>query len=735
MQKESRLHQLKWHFIFLVIVPVVFIVTMLIIVLWVAFNIKDILSFTATVLSIYYAIVIYIKSTKDKKQYDARQIYDFTKLHNIMTDEMKRIVESKNYEEGHLYIISFTPAFGNISTPQLYENYSNLLDRIAREKRNVDIKIICLDEKKRCEYHEKWAAVKFATDVERRKNTDDWEKQALDIIESIRRKRSYNSVIEVGHIHPVLFFSTNKMLIQYAIKLPSENETVSKVMGTILPQGDGKDFFNHAFKEYSDVYLPVGIAELYEGYFKEFDGNSYITAADKVKRALDGKTVKNQSIGDVNILLAYGGGKDSTMSLIFLKYVQSLFLKDTNKTFKLHILTHIHPGMRKTVFENIKIVFNKLRLYDDKDVHITFQTKNALFNQEDVNRFFRSNNGITIPRNVKEEFRREMLLFGHLSKGLGRYTFCYTCNIDMIMSIITNVLKPDNNIHFIVTGDSKEEKGLYTTWLNEIFSFVEGKEVDIRQGDTASFCKHFVDLQKTFNEKYLGILNQSAGKITIMPELFDITEYVNFSLDKLIKEFLEIKMGFKFESDSFNFSETDCFYPAIMAYTASLRGGLNKDEHIKRHLEHVKKIMREKGFHSEFIDKASNVGIKYSEVKPFLEHEIGISDKQIKTLVESPFLDDGKNLQSFLNRNIQTFNASDIIGFIRGTSYDVSKKDDIETFIREWVGLECRDIITIMKYSEDSNEKTELLEKIARYDPYNDYNCIINGVKTVISGR
>jgi len=696
-------------------------------------------------------IIAFIEILSSQKKKEIREIRKFELLHNAMTEEMKNILDDDSSTKKHLYILSFTPAFGNISAPKLYENtkddkktYKYLLENIVTKKKEVDVKIICYDKNKRFEYHKNWAEI-LAKDNENEqaRKIKTWEEQAIKIIELVREKCGFSSVMEVDHMHPILFFSSDNILIQYSIRMNPESKS-SEVSGTMLHNESKINFFYQAFKEYKEYYRPGKVVELYESYFKKED--KYIKAADYVKRVLDGKAAEKElDISKINILLAYGGGKDSTMVLTFLKYVQELFLKDSKRPFKLHILVHIHPGMRENVFQNIHNVFKKLELDKDSNVKITFQTKDLLFEKTDIEQFINSDfdaSKISMPDNIKKAFRREVLLLGHLSKGLGRQTFCYTCNIDMIMSIINYTSHAQEKIDFIVTGDSKDEQRDYTKWLNSIFSFISKNPVDIGDGnyDTKFFFRDFTKLQNTFSRDYLGIGSQKPDKskrIINYPELFDIHKYIKFSILTNFKELLEKELDFSFHENSFNFSETDCFYPAIMAHLAGLRGD-NYTAHLKLHIDHVAEIMKQKGFSPDLIKKGRDSfdNNKIDKIKKFLLTQFDIDDSKLTALVYSPFLDDGKRLDSFLKEHSIDLKSSSVINYIKkGNISNGDEKSNIDAFIEKWIGLSHKDIKRIMDYSEKSNPP-ELLEIIAKKDPYINENVITEDNKIItISGR
>jgi len=176
--------------------------------------IEAILGVANAVLGVFNILVAY-------KNKEVSDVSDFGPLHKAMTDEMEELVRKDSGSVRHLHILSYTPAFGNISAPERYEEgnnpktYKYLLDQIvAKGPLKIDVKIICYDEKKRFEYHKKWAAIIGRTETEMNTYIDKWEKQAKEVINMVRRKYGFCSVREVKFIHPILFFSTDTLYIE-----------------------------------------------------------------------------------------------------------------------------------------------------------------------------------------------------------------------------------------------------------------------------------------------------------------------------------------------------------------------------------------------------------------------------------------------------------------------------------------------------------------------------------------
>jgi len=732
-------------------------------------NVMFVMTFVGLLIGIVGILVALWVDTKNKKWKEFHEIDGFVKLHNEMTSEMKKILDYVGDEKKHLHILSFTPAFGNISAPELYDveregshggsdgsnvgTYKYLLEKIVEKGNyNVDVRVICYNALKRHEYHSYWAEVIEEEAAKRQKLIDKWESQALHIINIVRREWGDDAVEEVDHMHPILFFSTDDILLQYAIRNDA-NMKKSVVSGIKLEQKNKVKFFNLSFGEFYNK--PSDVCALCDGYLGV--GSLFAQSARAVMKILDGEAVeRKREVNDLDVLLAYGGGKDSTLVLLFLKYVQELFLRKSRSPFKLHILVHVHPGMGRSVLENIYNVFRKLGLDTDTYVDIAFKSKGMNLDvKKFMNEYFDSGT-VLLNSMIKSVFRREVLLLGHLSRGLGRHTFCYTCNLDMVRTIIDYTYDKNGEIDFVVSGDSAGEQESHVRWLNTVFSFINKKTIDIkdRSYGTESFFKDFIKLHNLF-ESCLGVSakRRDADKqIGVYPELFKIYKYVDLTLSPEFISLLDRGLEFKFHEESFNFSETDCFYPAVMALMAEMRGEDDCARYLKAHINHVSEIMDSKRFPLHLTDAAKS---KYNpnieddwkkKIMRYLSDMLDIDEKKLKAVVYSPFIEGGRRLQDFLDANGINLKKNIVIGYIKNENTSlvdyikgrITVSDDdgkkIEKFLDEWIGLSRDDVKKILN-SYKHAEEYELLEKIASGDPYVKDVDVGGGKKIKISGR
>lgn len=86
-----------------------------------------------------------------------------------------------------------------------------------------------------------------------------------------------------------------------------------------------------------------------ESYLSDSAVESAVECARRLVQSLpDQNTISNN-----RVLLAYGGGKDSSYMVAWVRYIQGVILAEKGGTFRLRIITNRHAGMNHMVMKNI----------------------------------------------------------------------------------------------------------------------------------------------------------------------------------------------------------------------------------------------------------------------------------------------------------------------------------------------------------------------------------------------
>ena len=158
------------------------------------------------------------------------------------------------------------------------------------------------------------------------------------------------------------------------------------------------------------------------------------------------------------VFVAYGGGKDSSYTIAFVRAVQLILFRQRGTTFRIRVATNRHSGMPQAVMENIDRTYRALGLFDDADCQMLTVDGAGISD-------FRVD--APQPRHLMERDRADILMTGHRTFAEARPTFCNSCNVRMVDSFALAACHGEV-VDLIVTGDSREEQRAYAFWVHRL---------------------------------------------------------------------------------------------------------------------------------------------------------------------------------------------------------------------------------------------------------------------------
>ncbi len=462
--------------------------------------------------------------------------------------------------------------------------------------------------------------------------------------------------------------------------------------------------------------------------------------------------LQKQRLGKLStkkVLIAYGGGKDSSYMLTYVRAIQLLILKKYGETFKIRICTNRQMGMIKAVMENIHSVYMALGLYEDR------YSEMFLIDAHEITPFDKD---LPISNTVKEISRKEVLMSGHRSQGDGRPTFCNACNLSMVNSFGITAWY-EGGVDMVITGDSKKELRDYYIWV---------KRLSLKLGDQSNAGRGFDEFlhsmnyisEKYFRETFGENADQEVQKRAISintdkikaPTFFSIFDYTSYDAGdhwELLTDFL----GFQFDSIAFSFSETDCANPALMAHLRGLKSEKirqkNYADGIAEYLSLAIELMRKKNFPKQLIEIAIKryegekaISIMRNKMQEYSKECFDLTEEQLVCMVYSPFIDNGVRLGSYLAQEqpklVPFYN--EIHSILSDNISDSSNENLLEKLF-EISGLTLSEMQAL--YSQKTltlADKSSVVSMILKDDPHKkiiETRHELNGelVKEVISGR
>lgn len=356
------------------------------------------------------------------------------------------------------------------------------------------------------------------------------------------------------------------------------------------------------------------------------------------------------------LMVAYGGGKDSSYTVAMLRAAQLHLSVLHGRTFQLRIANMRHAGVPDAVMANIDRVYRALHLFDDPRVEM------LVVDHRQIRPFERH---LPFPDDVQAMNRFDVLMNGHRTAGDGRPTFCNSCNL-AVADFYGRAAWWQGGVNAVVTGDSRKEQKHYFTWIMRLAQRL-GLNVDEcrRQGFRGLLQAldgvaqvYFVELFGEGFDHQRDERRVACGDDQADPAFISIYDLVSYKVEdhwELITEFLD----FRFEELAFSFTESDCANPMLMAHFRGLKAqyvqSRSYNQGIAEYLELAQALMRKKEMPQRLIDlamaayaDAEGMQARRTLATTFAEQAFGLDEAQLVCMQFAPFVDCGRELSSFL---------------------------------------------------------------------------------------
>ncbi|MBP2326478.1 hypothetical protein JOF56_006863 [Kibdelosporangium banguiense] len=352
------------------------------------------------------------------------------------------------------------------------------------------------------------------------------------------------------------------------------------------------------------------------------------------------------------VMVAYGGGKDSSYTLAFVRAMQLLLFREHGTTFQMRVATNRHAGMPRAVMENIDRAYQALQLADDPDCEL------LLIDGNEVSAF-----DVDSPQreHVVRRNRLDILMTGHRTFADGRPTFCNACNLSVINSFGVAAAHGDG-ADLIITGDSQDEQRQYSAWVSRLSRRIAPSGKNVSGTGFGRLLSHVDGIAQSYFTDIHGPEAVEERRVTSdVPErmrffsIYSETAYRAGDHMSLLTDFL----GFAFDDVAFSFTESDCGNPALMAHLRGLKCERvykrSYDEGLAEYVDFALGLMREKDFPPELVE---HMRARYDSpdaatrmrraAADYAMETFGLTEEQLVCLVYSPFAEKAVGLAQFL---------------------------------------------------------------------------------------
>jgi hypothetical protein len=360
------------------------------------------------------------------------------------------------------------------------------------------------------------------------------------------------------------------------------------------------------------------------------------------------------------VMVAYGGGKDSSYTLAFVRTMQLILFRVYGTTFRLRVATNRHAGMPRAVLENIDRAYRALQLTADPDCEL------LLIDGNEVTPF-----DVDTPQraDVIRRNRLDILMTGHRTFADGRPTFCNACNLSVLNSFGVAASHGDG-ADIIITGDSQEEQRQYTAWVSRLARRLNPSTPAApaaSQNGLGRLLSHVDRIGQSYFADIHGpdtadALAERRVTVAVPPQLRFFSIYSDTAYragDHM--EMLTGFLSFEFDDFAFNFTESDCGNPALMAHLRGLKCERvyqrSYADGMAEYVEFALGLMRKKDFPPELIKQMREryegpdaIVRMRRAASDYATATFGLAETQLVCMVYSPFAEKGAGLEEFLRR-------------------------------------------------------------------------------------
>jgi amino acid adenylation domain-containing protein len=443
-------------------------------------------------------------------------------------------------------------------------------------------------------------------------------------------------------------------------------------------------------------------------------------AAVRLQEILD----KGGGLEGSTVMVAYGGGKDSSYALAFVRGIQLVLSQIFGGTFRLRVVTIRHAGMPPAVMQNIDRVYRALEVIDDQRCELLLVDGGVVVPYEP---------DLPLPGSVVERGRTDILMSGHRAAGDGRPTFCNACNLNMVKAFAVAV-DYGSGVDVIVTGDSPQEQRSYYVWMSRLARNLKVRPKSTNRQPFGRFLEMFHGVSRAYLTEIYGADSPEASPGPEPGQLPGDVTFFSIYADTDYKsgahwDFLTSYLGFVFDDLAFSFTESDCGNPGLMAHLRGLKAerryGRSYEVGLAEYVDFAVGLMRKKDFPEHLIEfirrryaDADGVRRMREAMDSYARETHRLTEEQLVCMVFAPFVGQGAALDAYLT--VIHPELLDRVADIRALLSGVEIDDDVlRTGLERMSGLSIAQL-RVLYAAEGLGSSTaeSLLDMILAGDPH-----------------
>lgn len=356
-------------------------------------------------------------------------------------------------------------------------------------------------------------------------------------------------------------------------------------------------------------------------------------------------------IGDFKVMLAYGGGKDSSFALACLRAAQLSIAARASATFELRVVTARHLGMSSVTIGNIERTYSALVMHDDSRVELLVLEDGCL-------QPFDARQALSARQQQAERY--DTLVTGHLTAGQVRPMFCNRFYLGLA-DLYRQGMSWQGGVDALISADSLPERKRYLAWGRRMMREAGVASTRPISAYPGVFLQGLGQLRRQYVSEVLGRSDAPLRPLPGLrraPRLLDIADLVQPTGYSRSAQLLDL-LGYRNDELALGFTHSACANPLLMTHLCGLRAqfvqGREYADGIHEHLQHVRAQMRRTSMPPilqaqavEAWQGSERLAQRRALADGFAQQAYGVNESQWVCLLFAPFVEKGRGLEGFL---------------------------------------------------------------------------------------
>lgn len=359
-------------------------------------------------------------------------------------------------------------------------------------------------------------------------------------------------------------------------------------------------------------------------------------------------------VGRYRIMVVHEGGKESTYSLAFLRAAQLSIAARMPHTFELRIAVLCQPRVTVGVMERIQAQCAELFMYEDRRIEL------LLVDDAGVRQLHKP---VALERRICVVDREQVLMSGHLSQGDARATFFYADLLSRAR-LFSQACAWGGDVNALIDRRPPTHLRKYMVWVQQVARRRGHTQSTAAQEGFAAaiqLCSRLADDYKEWLRLSPPSLAASDREPVRDFNVINIFDCLSSEVQVLHSEVLMFVEGIK-SIQPLDIEEPQVAVVILAAHMQGLRGmwqhRVEYSVGVAAYLQHVRQENqhneRFKGQLIKHLYAAFNTAKKIDRLRVVATHYLdelyGLNDEQLRCLIHSPFVKQGRALNDFLQQ-------------------------------------------------------------------------------------